>query len=286
MVCRANYDPGMDPVGSVIHRVVGRLSPSLKAALLWRRAIAAGDFAMRVVDALVLPGDLVLDIGAASGLYANRLARLVGRLGEVHAFEPNPVYRRQLYAAAERLPQLHVHTIALSDEEGEAELNVPEIGSRLIHDMGTLVPPSDRPWEVGIRQRVPLARLDNVIPGLRPAFVKCDVEGHELAVLEGGRTVLGHRPPILMEIEQRHHDRPITEVFTYIKAMGYVVFPVRPQGVVPLSDFDVTSDQMEHLNKPSAKSGEPPEYVKDFLLFPEGSSLPRALARAVADRLE
>lgn len=85
---------------------------------------------MRVVDALVRPGDVVLDIGGAWGLYANRLAQLVGRTGTVQVFEPNPAYHAPLKALASRWPQVQIHTVALSDHSGEALLHVPDIGTR------------------------------------------------------------------------------------------------------------------------------------------------------------
>lgn len=44
---------------------------------------AAGEFAMRVVDTLVDPGEFVFDIGGAWRLYAKRFAPLVGRAGSV-----------------------------------------------------------------------------------------------------------------------------------------------------------------------------------------------------------
>lgn len=227
---------------------------------------------MRVVDAIVRPGDVVLDIGAAWGLYASRLAQLVGRTGSVHVFEPNPVYQAPLEALARRLPQLVLHNVALSDHSGEAMLHVPTIGTKMIEEMATLRPAESRGWEVGARRRVPVCRLDDLAMPDRVSFVKCDVEGQELEVVEGATKLLDGRPIILMEIEQRHHDDPIEQVFERLEALGYDLFAVRPEGLTALADFDVEADQAVHLRrKASPESSEPADYVKDFVLCPKGT---------------
>lgn len=270
----------MDPVGFAIHRAAGALSPALRADLQWRRSRATDDFAMRVVDTLVQPGEVVVDVGAAWGLYACRLARSVGRRGKVHAFEPNPVYRRPLQRLARRFPQMEVHSFALSNEAGDGLLHVPHIADRTINEMATLVPPRRREWAVGTRAQVTVRRLDDVLKGEGGpvAFVKCDVEGHELEVVDGGREVLSSKPTILMEIEQRHHDQPISQVFARLEQLGYRLFAVRPEGLSPLDDFDVEADQTAHFRrKADPHSGEPAQYVKDFLLLPEGKGPPGRL---------
>lgn len=267
-------------MGFAIHRAAGALSPALRADLQWRRSRAADDFAMVVVDTLVQRGEVVVDVGAGWGLYACRLARSVGRRGKVHAFEPNPTYQRPLQRLARRFPQLQVHSVALSNEAGDAALHVPHIADRMINEMATLVPPRRREWEVGTRARVTVRRLDDIVEAEdRPvAFVKCDVEGHELEVVEGGSEVLSSRPTILMEIEQRHHDQPISQVFARLEQLGYRLFAVRPDGLSPLDDFDVEADQTAHFRrKADPCSGEPAEYVKDFLLLAEGTHPPGRL---------
>ena len=255
----------MDLAGAAIRRA-GWVSPPLKARLCWARSRRSGDFAMRIVDAMVQPDQVVIDVGAAWGLYAARFAQLVGRAGVVHAFEPNPTYAASLRILARSTPQLRVHLQALSDRVGAAALHVPEIGSVLVNEMAMLVPPAEHGWDVGAQWPVVLDRLDNVVTG--PVdFVKCDVEGHELAVLAGASKVLASRPPVLVEVEQRHHDEPLGEVFAAFRARGYVPWAVRPEGLVPFEDFDVEVDQLAHLRRKAAVTErEPIEYVKDFLL--------------------
>jgi hypothetical protein len=59
----------------------------------------------------------------------------------------------------------------------------------------------DRPGERVRTIEVDVVRLDDVVPpDARVAFVKIDVEGGELGVLEGARTLLArHRPVVVFE---------------------------------------------------------------------------------------
>jgi hypothetical protein len=56
-----------------------------------------------------------------------------------------------------------------------------------------------------------------------PDFVKIDVEGHELSVLQGGRGVLEtYRPTLLVECEVRHRpDGDVRPMFEYLQSLGY-----------------------------------------------------------------
>ena len=52
--------------------------------------------------------------------------------------------------------------------------------------------------------------------------IKIDVEGHEAAVLPGATaTIDRERPRIVIEIEQRHLDCPISDIFDQIRVHGY-----------------------------------------------------------------
>ncbi|MGI8729578.1 MAG: FkbM family methyltransferase [Solirubrobacteraceae bacterium] len=232
-----------------------------------------------MIDALVRPGDAVVDAGANWGLYAARLAQLVGRAGQVDAFEPHPSHAGTLRALAARRPQLAAHELALSDTAGSATLHVPIIQRRGITALASLHAP-----RAGLKHEaitVPVATLDAALAGRRPpSFVKVDVEGMELAMLRGAeQTLRAARPTLIVEIEQRHQVAPIAVTFAYLEALGYVGHFFGARGLAPLADFDVERDQLRHLGQATPEYGMPAGYVADFLFADPALDVPGSLAR-------
>ena len=74
-------------------------------------------------------GDLIFDVGARVGDYAEIFLALKGR---VLAIEPNPENANQL-RKLQRFGPLHVEEVAVSDQEGSAELHLSQWD-----DIGTL----------------------------------------------------------------------------------------------------------------------------------------------------
>jgi FkbM family methyltransferase len=172
-------------------------------------AAAAPEPEMQFFKYLVPVGGTVLDLGANFGLYSRFLADSVGATGRVHAVEPVPgtfdVLRSNVRRL--RLAVVRVHHCAVSDRAGTVTMAVPQYreGGENPYEARIVGNP-----EAGLRTvEVPSRRLDDLFgDGDRIAFVKCDVEGHELNVLRGAGTIrLGHRPAWLIEVSGDPDDR-------------------------------------------------------------------------------
>jgi len=100
----------------------------------------------------------------------------------VHAFEPSAQMADLLRKTS--AGNVTVHEMALSDHRGEAQLLIPRSGNRLSHGLASLERHAEKLGDSVLRQSVPTAPLDAVI-GEDVAFIKIDVEGHELSVLNG-----------------------------------------------------------------------------------------------------
>lgn len=131
-------------------------------------------------------GDAVfLDIGAYWGLYALYFEQL-GLFAEVHAIEAS---RRNavLLDANLRMNDLEariaVHRIAASDAEGEIQLQENLGISRVVGSGGVPVPARPLDQVFGFRDRL--------------LVIKIDVEGHELAVLDGMTELLASNRVVL-----------------------------------------------------------------------------------------
>jgi FkbM family methyltransferase len=166
----------------------------------------------------IRPGDTVYDIGANIGFFAILGARLAGPEGRVEAFEPVPASAAAVRANAELngLATVSVHQMAVGSSGGSATLLVPDE-----HSWSHL---ADRGWHPGTREQmeVPVIALDEEIAGGRlppPDVIKIDVEGSEIAVLEGFRETLRTRPvTVICELHETN-----AEVLSLFGWLGYSI---------------------------------------------------------------
>jgi FkbM family methyltransferase len=260
-------------------RVLRRRRPGLAARVTWEVKRRRGDYTLTLVERLVHPGDHVVDAGANWGLFTARLAELTGSTGRVTAFEPNPGHATTLGAIAGRHQWVTVHEVALSESSGEAELAVPIHHGRELSALASLEPGAARD-DVRFRKvPVEVTTLDTALAEGGPPvrFVKCDVEGHELAALRGGERMLRRdRPALLLEAEQRHQPEgaSVTEVLDYLRWLGYRGWCVRGDRVAPIRGFDVDRDQLAFLDETGFVAHDMPDgYVNSFLFqAPDASS--------------
>lgn len=251
----------MDIAGALIGRTK-RVSPRTAARLAWGRLRRGADMAAQIVDELVEPGAVALDIGANWGLFAWALERRVGPSGHVHVFEPHPEHADSLRRMRGGRPNVTVHAIALSDQAGTARLHVPvRAGRRCSYEATLREPEANGNYEV---KEVPAWTLDERLPAPSRAldFIKCDVEGHEAALLRGATRTLLSLPTLLIELEQRFHQCDIGEIFGQLLALGYAGYAVRPEGLAPLGEFDAAREQRVIPGESLAGKR---EYVNDFL---------------------
>ena len=69
------------------------------------------------------------------------------------------------------------------------------------------------------------------------SFIKCDVEGHEAAVFEGGRGLLNRdRPTLLVEVHDRHVRQGT--LFRLLEALDYDAFLLHGSRLVPMAEYD------------------------------------------------
>jgi FkbM family methyltransferase len=185
---------------------------------------------MSVVKHLVRRGDSVIDIGANVGWYTKVLSELVGERGLVQSIEPiPPTFELLSYCVGKlSLGNVRLLSCAVSSDNGTACMEVPhyETGGENYYQSKLIVHRN----ESSLRQfRVPTRSLDSIAADAPAtiAFVKCDVEGHELFVIKGAARVLGYaKPSWLIEISQ-DPDAPSSESHALICSMkehGYGVY--------------------------------------------------------------
>ena len=139
--------------------------------------------------------DVFFDIGAHFGLYS-LLAAKVGDFAEMHAFEPHPETYRKLQAHI-RINSfaagIKTHNVAASDKTGEMFIWTPNNPSNCRVS-------ADKP-EGKAAVAIKAAALDSMLDfNGRNIAIKMDVEGHEVAALQGMPRLLS-RNKIFLQVE-------------------------------------------------------------------------------------
>ena len=179
-----------------------------------------------------------LDIGANGGITTSVLSRV---FDQVHAFEPNLALANEWFDSAPA--NVTVWPYALSNRDGEATLNVPVMGKLALTGWASLGTPGLEKADRIESMPVLCHRLDSLgLAELPVDFIKIDVEGHELAVLEGGEScILRWKPWLIVEAWERQQGAILRlfeqwkyETYSVASALGTEVtsqnLVLRPKG--------------------------------------------------------
>ncbi len=184
----------------------------------WRLRFKSEVASIQYVRKADLAGAVVLDIGANKGVFSIYMARAAGPQGRLVAFEAQPELGQHLsdVKTSFGLDNMTLVNQGLSSTPGVLTMRRSEAGSgrASFHTEA----------EDGLDQiDVPVIRLDDYIAehGLGPIrFVKCDVEGHELQVFQGGAQMLRRdRPTLLFECHDSEAESG--ELFSFLEGLGY-----------------------------------------------------------------
>jgi FkbM family methyltransferase len=180
------------------------------------------DFALHCVNR----GDCVWDLGANLGVFAFAAAHQAGPQGEVLAIEADPwlvdLMRRTEAKPARTSAPVHTLSCAVSSELGFGQFITPErarSGSHLDFTHGA------SPELVGRKiasHPVITVSLDWLVEHRRkPDVIKIDVEGAELAVLQGANKLLcTYHPRLLVEV----YESSAEAVTLMLHEAGYELF--------------------------------------------------------------
>ena len=170
----------------------------------------------RLFARIVRPGQVVYDVGANVGFYTLLASVLVGPTGKVVAFEPLPrnVDYLRSHIKLNHCDNTTLVTAAVSDVMGTARFDGSGDNS-----MAHLTPDGTLTVET--------VTLDHVV-GTQgeppPQVIKIDVEGAEVAVLQGGRhTIETYRPTIFLALHGPELQR---DCCAWLRARGYRLTPV------------------------------------------------------------
>lgn len=160
-----------------------------------------------------------IDVGASSGLYTIELSKISK---QCISFEP--IYEEYILLKSIIKKNVILFNYALSNRNTKTFLNIPITNK--IHEF----PRSSIEKKFKKQKRVKITTkkfdyLKKKISNLKIVdFVKIDVEGHEKKVVLGmKKTIIIHRPILLIEIEKRYN-RNYLWLFKYLKKLDYNCF--------------------------------------------------------------
>jgi FkbM family methyltransferase len=158
-------------------------------------------------------GFVFYDLGAHTGYYSLQASMLVGKNGMVYAFEPNPrniSYLKQHFAI-NKIENVSIVQAAVGDQEGMLPF---KLGTTSF--VGQVSKDGDFFVKV-------LSLDSSVAHGdfKKPDFIKIDVEGAELSVLTGARSVLEkYHPYLLLSL---HSQDLLTECLSFLAPFRYTI---------------------------------------------------------------
>ncbi len=199
-------------------------------------------------------GMTCLEVGGNLGYYAVLESKIVGDKGKVIAIEPSPRNFSYLKHNLEQQNRSNyeVYNFACGDQEGEVKFLVSDKSNRcMVIENGEEIP-SD--LEV---IKIPIKKLDIFLKekGIEKIdFIRMDVEGYEMNILEGAMKLLTKFKPIMLdEVHKMIMGDDLTKkFFNELKACGYEKGYFIPREVdLPFlgNDNDIHTVTINQLNE-------------------------------------
>jgi FkbM family methyltransferase len=206
-----------------------------------------------------------LDVGCNKGEYTYAASKFLQPFN-IFSFEPNPKLN---YVLSKIFSDVNVLPYALSNEETKAKFKVPSLNGYEDDSLGSLNTENKETNETSADIfEVQCKRLDDVVTSYntkRVDFIKIDVEGFELSVLEGAQhTIEEHSPLLLIEIEKKHHkEHTLLEIINSINT--------KHQNKYKVFYFDISNYKVREVSsEPSQNHTDwgTRKYVNNFLFIP------------------
>lgn len=185
-----------------------KLSKEVLARRVFSRAVndrLIASTIMGCLDPFIASDRAAIDVGAATGHFTDYFA---SRCRGVYAFEAVPHVWMQLAKKETEFPGI-VHTFnkAVSNYTGKAEIFVDD---KRLSNSGF------QDLVGGPKIEVSAVALDDFLHTV-PGFIKIDVEGTELAVIQGAEKMIEkHRPNMLVEIYKPYAADPLPAIFEFL----------------------------------------------------------------------
>ena len=201
-----------------------------------------------IINKLIKEGTDSIDVGVYRGVHSYEMSKYSKT---VHSFEPNPVIYNELEKNLPRIIRnIKLYNYALSNKNGIKKLRIPirntnadksnydeyyKMGLASIHDKN-IFEKFDQ-FEINCK-KLDDFNFENVI-----SFIKIDVEGHEIEVINGSKELIKKfKPNLMIEIEQKHSKNKSKESISFICSLGYQAFCLKDKELVKIENIKVIDE--------------------------------------------
>jgi len=197
-----------------------------------------------IINQLIENGTDSIDVGVYRGVHSYEMAKYSKN---VHSFEPNPVIFKELNRYLPSIiKNINLYNYALSDKTEKKILKIPlrnpninksnyeeyyKMGLATIHEKN-IIENFDE-FEINCK------KLDEFYFNNKISFIKVDVEGHEIQVIDGAKNLIKKfNPNLMIEIEEKHSRNNLNESISHICSFGYKAYCLIDKKLVLLDNIN------------------------------------------------
>jgi FkbM family methyltransferase len=186
--------------------------------------------AREILMSIILPGNVVVDVGGNIGAVALEAARKVTDSGLVVAYEPQhqTLVRLNANLNLNQFRNIQIRDMGLADVAGHGDLVHHDEANSGYVSLGMSASNKGQ-----IKVTTLDADLARELPTCEIDLIKIDTEGSELRILKGAAETIGRCAPLLfIEQDRLNLERAgnsVCELHEWLSDNGYVFFPAQPE---------------------------------------------------------
>ena len=176
----------------------------------------------------------------------------------IHSFEPNPVIYKDLKRTLPLIiNNLKLYNYALSDKNITKNLRIPirnlkvnKLNYEEFYEMGKATIHEENKFENFENFKVECKILDEFKFDNSISFIKIDVEGHEISVLNGAKNIIKKfKPNLLIEIEERYSKKKVKDTINFVCSFGYNSYVLKDNKLVNTNSIINLNDHNNFIFK-------------------------------------
>ena len=175
-------------------------------------------------------GDIVIDAGANMGCYSYAFLNKVGITGEVYCFEPSKEAYECLVCNLGKMQNCMLFNMALGCETGSVNVVQENQNAGMNY------------CQTSKAGKIPLRTIDS-FNFHKVDFIKIDVEGFELMVLQGAiKTLTNFKPVLYIEINSHTLARAgvrSEDIFLFLDSLNYKYRNIYPYQKIEGEQYDI-----------------------------------------------